>query len=111
MDLLTLQIGAAGILLGIAVGSLMTLVLLKKLVNAPLQRFYQVLNHLSLYKLNLRKSHAVKTERIRELANKYDGVRENRRSEIITEYKDYISDLNQVLEDRGIGKVTPRGKP
>ena len=110
MNWLLFQVGAASFMFGLLIGVMASLAILKKLVNVPLQRVYKALNQLSLYKLNLRGKHSKKTERIKALTEKYEKIHDSRRSEIIDQYKIYLNDLNQVLEDRGIGGITPRTK-
>jgi len=108
LDLQSIEISLIIFFTGLFIGFITAFFVIKFIINRKVKSIYRSLNNLLLFKLKYQKELRKRNEALFILTNRLKSLKENLSKSGANEYSNYLNDLNQILSEKGITKISDK---
>jgi len=105
-----LEIGFLSFFIGLLLGFIAGLIVIKIIINKKVKTIYSALNNLLLIKLKHQNELKKRSEALHILNGKFKNLKNEISKFNNNDYSDYISDLNDILTKKGISQIKTKKK-
>ncbi len=105
------------LVIGSLIGSLVTVLVLRKMIKSRIKGYYRLLNDISVSSIRLRREYEKKLEMLRHIADVAGPINEGDMNSELRDpdaesgqYKQYLSDLAEILKNCKIDFPVPKSK-
>ena len=106
LNFTTLEISLIVFFIGLFTGFIATFIALKIMINRRIKNVYNTLNHLLLFKIKHQKDLRKRSDNLFSIDGKLKILQKELSKLNTNGYTNYLDDLNQILLEKGISKVS-----
>ena len=104
-----IESGIIFFIFGILLGSIVSIFVVKRLINKRIKNFYNLFNELTLYRLRFKKEQEQKIKALKKITKEIYNSPKN--TDNYENFDSYLFDLNQLLDKKGINQIEDNFPP